>query len=106
MFELNEPNPCSCSLLEIIFRFSSIIHEKFQDNMEKTFYKLFPNFEFKNYLVATFSKMFNFIMVTKRYKYFKPREKLGLERVIKPSIILSNIRPLYTQFFTEELRRI
>ena len=82
---------CSCSSLELIFRFNSMLEDSIQDSLEKFFFNLFVNLEFKKQLVVVYSRMINFIINYERLPNGKIRS------------FTSKIRPIYTQFFSEEL---
>lgn len=95
--ELGEPRACECTLLELLLRFSSRIDNATQGmcSMEKVFCKLFANLEFKKYFAIKFSKMFNFILLTKEIN--------NTTKQPFDQISLSSLRGLYYQFVGEEL---
>ena len=83
---------CQCSYLELLFRFNKSMNAELQKKMELFVYKLFPNKEFKKYLVKTYAKMLNFILYCGK--------KLDSDEII---FHISGLRTIYTQFFSEDL---
>lgn len=86
---------CHCSYLELLFRFNKLMNAELQKKMELFLYKLFPNKDFKRYLVKTYVKMLNFIL-------YCGQNSDTEERIFH----LSELRTIYTQFFSEDLIEI
>lgn len=87
----NEAKACKCSFLELIFRFNECIFDNIQEDLEKFWFCLFADFNFKKKLVSVFAQMFSFLMKVEK----TPDDKY--------TSYFSKFRILYSQFFTEQL---
>lgn len=101
---------CKCSFLDLIFRFNLKINEFMQEFLESFLFNLFSNFQFKKFLVKSYSRMSLFLMGIEKVPCSieigaLEEEKDDIKETnykfsLTPS---SKLRSLFTQFFSEEL---
>lgn len=61
-------NQCDCSILENLFRFNLLLNNDCQKEIAELCITLFGFYEFKQYLILTYSKMFPFFFVSHKKK--------------------------------------
>ncbi len=55
---------CSCTVLENFFRFNFFLQKKTQNRLAEFFISMFSLYQFKQKLIQTYTKMFNFLFYT------------------------------------------
>ena len=64
----NNKNQCECSILENLFRFNLLLDNNGQKEIAEMCITLFGFYEFKQYLILTYAKMFPFFFVSHKKK--------------------------------------
>ncbi|KRX08492.1 hypothetical protein PPERSA_12973 [Pseudocohnilembus persalinus] len=96
---------CSCTILDLIFRYNMAFDQKVQRKIEEFFItKLFTLYTFKQQLILAYTKNFNFFVLKTNEKQDQQKARLSESNIENdvPQIYVSKVMSMAVQLFTSD----